>query len=325
MSVSWTYLEAIREALFDEMRQDPRVFCIGEDIGTLGGAFRVTEGLLEAFGPDRVVDTPISEALIVGASIGAALQGQRPVAEMQFADFVTSGFSQLVHNASTFHYRLGVSVPMVVRLPAGGGVGAGPFHSRNPEAWFAHTPGLKVVAPATPHDAHGLLKLAIRDPDPVIFLEQKALYRRLREERSEGAELLGLGKARVVKEGDDVTIVSYANGVPMALGAAEELATERVDVEVIDLRTLVPWDHQTVVASVEKTGRVLVAHEATRTCGFGAEIAATIADLAFDSLDAPVRRMATPDVPIPAEAGLEAFVRPDAKKIADAVRRLVAY
>lgn len=319
-----TYLEAIRQALFDEMEADERVFCIGEDIGHFGGAFKVTAGLLERFGPDRVVDTPIAESLIVGASIGAAIRGQRPVAEMQFADFVSVGFSQLVNNAGTFHYRLGVSVPMVVRLPAGGGVGGGPFHSRNPEAWFAHSSGLKVVAPATPEDAYGLLKAAIHDPDPVVYLEQKLLYRRLKAELT-SREAVPLGQLRVARSGRHLTVVAYANGVPMAESAAAAVAADGIDVEVLDLRTLIPWDWAAVCRSVAKTGRCLVVHEACRTSGFGAEVAATIADLAFEELDAPLRRVAAFDGPTPAHPDLEAVYRPDADRVADAIRSLAAY
>ncbi len=321
-----TYVEAIREALFEEMQADERVFCIGEDIGHFGGAFKATAGLLETFGPLRVVDTPISEALIVGASIGAATRGMRPVAEMQFADFVTSGFSQLVQNAATFHYRLKVSVPMVVRLPSGGGVGGGPFHSRNPEAWFAHAPGLKVVAPATPRDAKGLLKAAIRDPDPVIYLEQKFLYRREKDDLTDtGALEIPLGQARVARPGQHATVVSYANGVSMALQAAEAVAKDGFEAEVIDLRTLVPWDWKRVMESVRKTGRVLIVHEATRTCGFGAEIAATLADLAFDELDAPIRRVTALDSPTPSHKNLEAHFRPNAGRVEAALRALMDY
>lgn len=320
-----TYLEAIRQALAEEMRADPRVFCIGEDIGQFGGAFKVTQGLLEEFGPTRVVDTPIAEAAIVGVSIGAAIRGLRPVAEMQFADFVSCGFSQLVNNAGTFHFRLKVAVPMVVRLPSGGGVGGGPFHSRNPEAWFAHASGIKVVAPATPNDARGLMKAAIRDPDPVIYLEQKFLYRRLKERLDPGDGVVEIGKARIARPGRHATIVTYANGVSMSLDAAEAVARDGYDVEVIDLRTLIPWDWQAVVASVARTGRVLIVHEASRTAGFGAEIAATIADLVFDELDAPIRRVAALDAPVPAEVSLEAFHRPNAEKVEASLRALMAY
>lgn len=325
MSEPTTYLQAIREALFEEMRADDRVLCVGEDIGHFGGAFKVTAGLLEEFGAERVVDTPISESLIVGFSIGAALRGLRPVAEMQFADFVTSGFSQLVHNAATFHYRLRIAVPMVVRLPAGGGVGGGPFHSWNPEAWFAHVPGLKVVAPASPRDAKGLLKAAIRDPDPVIYLEQKYLYRREKEVLDQDAPPIELGRARVVREGRHATVVCYGNAVPMARDAAEAMAKDGLEVEVLDLRTLVPWDWEAVMRSVAKTGRVLVVSEATRTAGFASEVAATIADLVFDELDAPIRRVTAIDAPVPAEAGLEAYFRPNAERVEAALRALMAW
>jgi 2-oxoisovalerate dehydrogenase E1 component beta subunit len=320
-----TYLGAIREALIEEMERDPRVFLIGEDIGHFGGAFKVTEGLLERFGAARVVDTPIAEALIVGVSIGAAIRGQRPVAEMQFADFVTCGFSQLVENAGTFHYRLKVSVPMVIRLPSGGGVGGGPYHSRNTEAWFAHASGLKVVAPATPSDAKGLLKTAIRDPDPVVYLEQKWLYRREKEQVPDGEHLVPFGQARIAREGRHATVVAYANAVPMAVEAADRLAKDGVSVEVIDLRTLVPWDWRTVLASVQKTGRLLVATEASRTASFASEVAATVAELAVAELDAPILRVSAPDTPVPAEKGLEAFHRPNTERIVEALRALTRY
>lgn len=320
-----TYLEAIRQALFEEMELDPRVFVIGEDVGHFGGAFKVTEGLLERFGPARVVDTPIAEALIMGVSIGAAIRGQRPVAEMQFADFVTCGFSQLVENAGTFHYRLKVSVPMVVRLPAGGGVGGGPYHSRDPEAWFVHASGIKVVAPATPYDAKGLLKAAIRDPDPVVFLEQKWLYRREKQELPSGDYVVPLGKARIAREGKHATLIAWANTVPMALEAAQAVEQEGFDVEVIDLRTLLPWDWASVVASVEKTGRALIATEASRTGSFAAEVSATISELAFDALDAPILRVSAPDTPVPAEKSLEAYHRPNAEKVERALLQLLRY
>lgn len=343
-----TYLEAIRQALFEEMQRDETVFCLGQDIGHFGGAFKVTRGLLETFGSSRVIDMPIAESAIVGVAIGAALRGLRPVAEMQFADFVTGGFSQLVNNAATFHYRLGVSVPMVVRLPSGGGVGGGPFHSRNPEAWFTHAPGLKVVAPATPRDARLLLKAAIRDPDPVIFLEQKYLYRRLKEEigttpvhgaasasasasvwdgdgEDPGETSLALGRARVARRGEHVSVVTYANGVGMALDAADLLAAEGIQVEVLDLRTLVPWDYEAVLKTVAKTGRLLVVQEATRTTGFASEVCAVVAELGFESLDAPIRRLTAPDTPTPSENGLEAFVRPNRDRIVEALRWLLAY
>ena len=326
MSEPVTYVEAIRLALQDEMRRDERVFCIGEDIGAYGGAFKVTKGFLDEFGARRVVDTPIAESLIVGAAIGAAIRGLRPVAEMQFADFVSCGFSQLVNNAATFHYRLGVSVPMVVRLPSGGGVGGGPYHSRNTEAWFAHTPGLKVVAPATAADAYGLMKTAIRDPDPVMYFEQKFLYRREKGAVPAGDHVVPLGSAAVRRAGARATILTYANGVSMALAAADRLAAEGgPEVEVVDLRSLVPLDRETVVASVRKTGRALIVHEDTITAGFGAELAAIVADECFEWLDAPVRRVAALDAPTPAEEHLEAWFRPSADKVLAALRDLSAY
>jgi pyruvate/2-oxoglutarate/acetoin dehydrogenase E1 component len=245
---------------------------------------------------------------------------------MQFADFVTCGFSQLVENAGTFHYRLKVSVPMVVRLPSGGGVGGGPYHSRNPEAWFCHAPGLKVVAPATAADAHGLLKSAIRDPDPVVFLEQKWLYRREKGVLQSGDDaLVPLGKARVAREGRHLTLVTYANGVPMAVEAADRLRAQGIEIEVIDLRSLAPWDHQTVLASVEKTGRLLVLSEATRTGSFASEVAAHVAELGFESLDAPILRVTAPDAPTPSEKNLEAYFRPNTEKLVDAVSVLMRY
>lgn len=320
-----TYIEAIRSALVEEMRRDPSVLCLGEDIGAYGGAFKVTKGLLEEFGARRVVDTPLAEAAIVGMSIGLAIRGFRPVAEMQFADFVTAGFSQLVINAATFYYRSGQRVPLVVRLPAGGGVAVGPFHSRCPEAWFAQAPGLKVVVPATPRDARALLLAAIRDPDPVIYVEQKFLYRRLKEDVPEDDPAAELGRAVVRRAGRQATVVTYGVGVSIALEAAEELERRGRSVEVVDLRSLIPYDAETVLSSVRKTSRCLVLHEATRTCGFGAEIAALLADEAFGSLDAPVRRLASLDTPTPAEASLEDFVRPNSAKCIAALEELLAY
>lgn len=325
MSAPVTYLGAIRQALHEEMAADPRVMLIGEDIGHFGGAFRVTDGLLEAYGPDRVVDTPIAESAIIGVSIGAAIRGMRPVAEMQFADFVSCGFSQLVNNAGTFHFRLGVSVPMVVRLPAGGGVGGGPFHSRNPESWFCHASGLKVVAPATPRDARSLMKAAIRDPDPVIFLEQKYLYRRAKEDLPEEDDAIPLGVARIARPGTHATVVAYANGVALAEQAAADLEAEGYDVEVIDLRTLIPWDWRAVVDSVTRTGRLLVVEEASYTLGFGAQVASTVADVAFDRLDAPIRRVAAPDSPVPAAEVLENAYRPNAGQVTAVLRELLEY
>ena len=314
-----TYVDAIRLALAYEMAADPSVFLLGEDIGRYGGAFKATRGLYDAFGASRVVDTPISESLIVGAAIGAAIRGLKPVAEMQFADFLTCGFSQLVQNAATFHYRIGQAVPMVLRLPSGGGIGGGPFHSRNLEAWLAHAPGLKVVAPTTAEDAYGLLRAAIRDPDPVMFLEQKYLYRREKGVIPSAEHMVPLGQAAVRRQGTKATVLTYANMVRPSLEAADHIATRRVQVEVIDLRSLVPMDWDTIVESVRRTARVLIVHEDTRTAGIGAELAATIADVCFEYLDAPVQRVTAPDVPVPAEANLEAWFRPDSRRIHQAL------
>ncbi|MCS7169025.1 MAG: alpha-ketoacid dehydrogenase subunit beta [Candidatus Kapabacteria bacterium] len=320
-----TYLEAISDALREEMRRDPTVFLLGEDIGIYGGAFKVTKGFLAEFGQRRVLDTPISEAAIIGAAIGAALNGLRPVAEMQYMDFVTNGFNQLVNVAATIAYRWGLPVPIVVRGPAGGGVGGGPFHSRNPEAWFAHTPGLKVVYPAFPADAKGLLIAAIRDPNPVIFLEHKALYRKVRQAVPEGAYALSLGQAHVVRPGQHLSIIAYGGTVHLALGAAQTLAAEGVEVEVVDLRTLIPFDEETVLTSVRKTNRAMVVYEANLTCGFGAEVAARIAEKGFAALDAPVVRVAAADTPTPFVAPLEQAVLPSEKQLVRAARELLQF
>lgn len=320
-----TFLEAISDALRYEMKRDESVFLLGEDIAEYGGAFKITKGFLEEFGRSRVLNTPISETAILGAAIGAALNGMRPVAEMQFMDFVTNGFNQLVNVASTTAYRWGMGVPIVVRGPAGGGVGGGPFHSRNSEAWFAHTPGLKVVYPAFPSDAKGLMLSAIRDNNPVVFYEHKGLYRKVREEVPEGEYTVPLGEARVVREGRSVSVITYGSMVHESLAAAEELEKEGVSVEVVDIRTLIPFDEATVLASVRKTNRVLIAHEATLTGGFGGEIAARIADKAFEYLDAPVRRIAAFDSPTPFAPTMEKEVLPDKAKILSELRNLLAY
>lgn len=320
-----TYLEAISDALRYEMQRDETVFLLGEDIAEYGGAFKVTKGFLEEFGGSRVLNTPISETAILGAAVGAALNGMRPVAEMQFMDFVTNGFNQLVNVASTTAYRWGIGVPMVVRGPSGGGVGGGPFHSRNSEAWFAHTPGLKVVCPAFPADAKGLMLTAIRDNNPVVFYEHKGLYRKIREEVPEGEYTVPFGQARVVREGRDVSVITYGSMVHEALAVADELEKEGVRVEVVDIRTLVPFDEETVLASVRKTNRVIVAHEATLTGGFGGEIAARIADRAFEHLDAPVKRVAAFDSPTPFAPTMEKEVLPSRATIEAEVRNLLAY
>ncbi|HYV17621.1 MAG TPA: alpha-ketoacid dehydrogenase subunit beta [Verrucomicrobiae bacterium] len=321
-----TYLEAIRQAIWEEMEKDPSVFVLGEDIGAYGGAFKVTEGMLQKFGETRVIDTPISEGAIVGAAIGAALMGMRPVAEMQFIDFISCAFDQLTNFAAKNRYRWGAGVPMVVRGPCGGGVRGGPFHSQNPEMYFVHTPGLKVVAPATAYDAKGLLKASIRDDDPVIYLEHKFLYRRIKEDLPKDDFVVPLGKAAVRREGTDLTIVTYGAMLYPCLEAAATLEKERgAKAEVIDLRSLLPLDRETIVASARKTGKVMVVHEDTRTGGIAGEIAATINEEAFDHLDGPVLRVTAPDTPVPYSAPLEDFFLPNAVKIADAARKLVAY
>jgi 2-oxoisovalerate dehydrogenase E1 component beta subunit len=317
-----TYLEAISDALRTEMRRDESVFCLGEDVGAFGGAFKVTAGFHEEFGADRVLDTPLAENLIVGAAVGLAVEGMRPVCEMQFADFIACGFDQLVNVAAKLHYRQGVAVPMVVRLPSGGGFSGGPFHSQNPEAWFLQAPGLKVVAPATAADAKGLLVSAIRDPNPVMFLEHKHLYRRERGEVPADEHTVPIGEARIVREGGEMTILAYGSTVSLAQQAVADLAE---DVEIVDLRTLCPLDRETVLASVRKTGKVLVAHEATRSCGVGAELSALIAEEAFEDLDAPVRRLTAPDVPIPFSPPLEQRVLPGLEDMKEVARELLAY
>jgi 2-oxoisovalerate dehydrogenase E1 component beta subunit len=317
-----TYLEAISDGLRTEMRRDESVFCLGEDVGAFGGAFKVTDGFAAEFGPERVLDTPLAENAIVGAATGAAIEGLRPVCEMQFADFIACGFDQLVNVAAKLHYRQGQSVPLVVRLPSGGGFSGGPFHSQNPEAWFLQTPGLKVVAPATAADAKGLLASAIRDPNPVCFLEHKGLYRHVRGEVPEGEHTVPLGKARVARAGGELTVIAYGSAVPLALEAAEELDE---DIEVLDLRSLCPLDREAILASVRKTGKVLIAHEATRACGVGAEVAALIGSEAFEDLDGPIRRLTAPDVPIPFSPPLEQEVLPQLDDMKEACRELLAY
>ena len=317
-----TYLEAISDGLREEMRRDDSVFCLGEDIGAFGGAFKVTDGFAEEFGSDRVLDTPLAENAIIGVSVGAAVDGLRPVAEMQFADFIACGFDQLVNVAAKLHYRQGIAVPMVVRLPSGGGFSGGPFHSQNPEAWFLQAPGLKVVAPATAEDAKGLLVSAIRDPNPVCFMEHKGLYRHVRGEVPEGEHTTPIGSARVAREGSELTVVAYGSSVHLALQAAEELDE---DIEVLDLRSLSPLDTDAVLASVRKTSKALVAHEATQSCGVGAEVAALISEHAFEDLDAPIRRLTAPDVPIPFSPPLEGSVLPQLDDMKEACRELLAY
>ncbi len=319
-----TYLEAVREGLILEMRQDPEVFLLGEDVGIYGGAFGVSKGMLEEFGPERIRDTPISEAAIAGAATGAALMGMRPIMEIMFMDFLTISMNQLVNQAAKIRFMFGgkASIPMVVRAPAGSGTGAAAQHSQSLEAWFVHTPGIKVVAPATAADAKGLLISAIRDNNPVIFMEHKLLYR-TKGEVTEESYAVPLGKANVKREGSDLTILAYSIMVPRALEAAEQLAEEGINIEVVDLRTLKPLDEETVIRSVSKTGRVLIAHEAPTTGGFGGELAAVIAGSeAFDYLDAPIRRLAGRDIPIPYNRTLELSTVPQVEDIVAAARTL---
>jgi len=320
-----TYLEAIREGLWEEMERDPNVFLLGEDIGVYGGAFKVTAGFLDHFGEKRVVDTPISEAAIVGAAIGAGLMGLRPVAEMQFADFITCVFDQIVNFAAKCRYRWGAAVPMVVRAPSGGGIHGGPFHSQNPEMWFVRTPGLKVVAPATAYDAKGLIKSAIRDNDPVIFFEHKGLYRKIKEELPAGEFTVPIGKAKVVREGRDLTIVTYGAMVWVALDAAAKLAEEGASVEVVDLRTLLPLDRETVCQSVRKTSKALLLHEDTRTGGLAGELAASITESVWEYLDGPLVRVTSPDTPVPYSPPLEEAFLPNTAKVVEKARWLWRY
>ena len=322
-----TYLEAIRQGIWEEMERDDRVFLIGEDIGALGGPFRVTEGMQARFGAERVIDTPISEQAIVGAAAGAAHMGLRPVCEMQFIDFIACAYDMLTNYVATARYRAGLRTPLVVRGPSGGYVRGGPFHSQNPEAAFLHTPGLKIVCPATARDAKGLIKAAIRDEDPVLFFEHKYLYRRVKEELGDGEEILTpIGQARIARGGTDLTIVTWSAMVWKALEAAERLAVEDgLSVEVLDLRSLLPLDEAAIVASVRKTSRVLVAHEDTRTGGVAGEIIARINELAFEWLDAPARRVAAHDVPLPDAPTLEDFVLPQTDDLVAACRWLATY
>jgi pyruvate/2-oxoglutarate/acetoin dehydrogenase E1 component len=320
-----TYLEAIRLAMLEEMEKDDRVFILGEDVGIYGGAFRVTAGFLEKFGEGRVIDTPVSETAIVGAAIGASLMGMRPIAEMQFIDFIGCCFNQLVNYAAKSRFRWGGGVPIVVRGPCGGGVHGGPFHSQNPEAFFMNVPGLKIVAPGTATDAKGLMTAAIRDPDPVIYLEHKFLYRRIKEDVPEGEVVVPIGKARLARPGQDVSIVTYAAMLHVALEAAAAAARDGIEVEVLDLRTLLPLDEDAILATAAKTGKVIVLHEATRTGGPGGEIAALISERAFEYLDSPVVRMAPPDTPVPYSPPLEEYFLPNAEKVGKAIRALHEY
>jgi 2-oxoisovalerate dehydrogenase E1 component beta subunit len=318
-----TYLQAISDGLRQQMKHDERVFLIGEDIGVYGGAFKVTHGFQEEFGSWRVIDAPLSETAILGGATGAAMMGMRPVAELQFADFVSCGWDHLVTVAAKQHWRAGSAVPITIRLPSGGGFSGGPFHSQNPESSFAHRPGLKCVCPATPRDAKGLMIAAIEDPNPVLFFEHKHLYRRIREDVPDERYSTPIGEARIHQAGDDVTIVTWGAMVYTAEEAAAE--ADGLSVEIVDLRTVLPWDKERVLASVRKTSKVIVLHEDTRTGGFGAEIAATIAEEAFEDLDAPPRRIAAPDTPVPFAPVLEAAFIPQVADVVAALRELGDY
>ncbi|MDP7398795.1 MAG: alpha-ketoacid dehydrogenase subunit beta [Lentisphaeria bacterium] len=320
-----TYIEAIKQGIWEEMASDERVFILGEDVGIYGGAFKVTAGMLEEFGEARVIDTPISESAIVGTAIGAALMGMRPIAEMQFADFISCAFDQITNFAAKCRYRWGAGIPIVIRGPSGGGVHGGPFHSQNPEMYFVHTPGLKVVCPSTAYDAKGLIKAAIRDPDPVIYFEHKFLYRRIKEELPQEDYTVEIGKAAVRRHGNDISIITYGAMVFLALDAAKELEKEGIDLEVVDLRSLLPYDRETVLASVKKTNKVILLHEDTRTGGFAGELAATIADEAFEYLDGPIRRITAPDTPVPYSPPLEEFFLPKVSDIVRVARDLNAF
>jgi 2-oxoisovalerate dehydrogenase E1 component beta subunit len=317
-----TYLQAISAALRDELRDDERVLVMGEDIGVFGGAFKVTDGFIDEFGPDRVMDTPLAESGIIGTAIGAAVVGMRPVCEMQFADFISCGFDQLVNVAGKMHYRQGLAVPLVVRLPSGGGFSGGPFHSQNPEAWFMHSPGIKVVAPSTAEDAKGLLHAAVRDPNPVCFMEHKHLYRRIKGDVPEGVFETPM-KARIARAGTDLVVIAYGAMVHTALEATEDL--DGASVEVLDLRSLVPLDSDAILDSVARCSKVVIVDEANQMCAAGAQVAALIAEKGFEDLDGPVVRVATPDVPIPFSPPLEQAVLPSVERVKEACRDLLAY
>ena len=323
-----TYIKAINSALHEEMRRDENVFVMGEDVADLGGAFKATEGLLDEFGEERVIDTPISEALIVGAGVGAAVLGMRPVVEMQFADFISCGFDQIVNTAATLRYRHGgkAACPLVIRAPSGAGVHGALFHSQNPEAWFTRVPGLKVVAPATPYDAKGILKSAIRDGNPVVYFEHKRLYRSIKEDLPEGDFTVPIGVAEVRKEGGDLSIITYGGTLGQSLDAARIVEKEDgLSVEVLDLRTLLPLDREAILATARKTGKVLVVHEDRLTGGIGGEVSAIIMENAFEYLDGPVRRVAAKDSHVAFSPPLEDFILPSTNKIVEAIRSLAAY
>jgi 2-oxoisovalerate dehydrogenase E1 component beta subunit len=325
--IETTYLEAIRDAMREEMLRDESVFILGEDVGLYGGAFKITEGFLDEFGPDRVIDTPISEAAIVGAAIGAAHMGLRPIAEMQFIDFIAPAFDMIVNFAAKSRYRTGIGAGIVIRGPCGGGARSGPFHSQNVESFFANVPGLKMVAPATARDAKGLLTAAIRDPDPVLYFEHKFLYRRIKELMEPGEEIVTpLGEARIHREGGDLTIVTYGAMVWKSAEAAEFVSKEDgAETEIIDIRSIRPLDIDSIVSSVRKTGRLLIVHEAPRFGGFAGEITSQVCEEAFEWLDAPIRRVTALDTPVPYAPTLEDYYLPQSDDIAEAARWLLAY
>jgi 2-oxoisovalerate dehydrogenase E1 component beta subunit len=320
-----TYLEAIRQGIWEEMERDPSVFCIGEDIGIYGGAFKVTDGFIDRFGAERVIDTPIAESAIVGAAFGASLTGLRPVAEFQFMDFIGCAFNQIVNMVGSAHYRWGAPAPLVLRGPSGGNVHGGPFHSQNPEMWFVHSPGLKVVCPATAYDAKGLIKSAIRDQNPVIFFEHKYLYRRIKDEVPEEEYVVPIGKAKVAREGRHVSVITYAAMLYVALEAADILSKQGIELEVVDLRSVSPLDREAIIETVKKTNKVIILHEHSRTGGLAGEIAAIINEDAFDDLDGPIVRITAPDTPVPFSPPQEEFFLPKVSDVVREARRLAAY
>ena len=320
-----TYLEAIRQGIWEEMERDPSVFVMGEDVGAYGGAFKITKGMIEHFGKKRVVDTPLSESGIVGTGTGAAINGLRPVLEMQFADFMACGFDQITNFAAKCRYRWGQQIPMVIRAPSGGNIHGGPFHSQNVEVPYIHTPGLKVVQPATAYDAKGLIKASIRDNDPVIFLEHKYLYRSVREELPEEDYTVPISQAKVQREGSDLSIITYGWMVHVALKAAEQLSLEDIDIEVLDLRTLMPLDREAILDTARKTSKVILLHEDTLTGGLGGELSAIIGEHAFEYLDGPLVRVTAPDTPVPFSKTLENAFLPSQEQVEAKARMLARY
>jgi 2-oxoisovalerate dehydrogenase E1 component beta subunit len=320
-----TYLEAIRQGIWEEMERDPTVFCLGEDIGIYGGAFKITDGFIDRFGPERVIDTPIAESAIVGAAFGASLTGMRPVAEFQFMDFIGCAMNQISNMVAKTHYLWGAPAPLVLRGPSGGNVHGGPFHSQNPEMWFVHNPGLKVVCPATAYDAKGLIKSSIRDNNPVIFFEHKYLYRRIKEDVPDEDYIVPLGKARVARSGRDLSIITYAAMVHVALEAAELLSKEGIEIEILDLRTVSPLDREAIAGTVRRTNKVIVLHEDVRTGGLAGEISAIINEEAFDSLDGPIVRLTSLDTPVPFSPPQEEYFLPQVTDVVREIRKLLDY